>query len=222
MKKLVFLFITAAILTGCTAGAADSAVESTEATTAIPPEGKEAVDIDNPESVFTDGDFALYAENGLSIVSLGMDKELAEERFESFSEYQGEFEVKYYDELVQNPEKQTESMTKSTVRYISYRGYVNPIYTSKGVYTTGKDGVDGKNSPVEKVIEGYGIDTANESYITAQNSESNYCIELLYDENDQRIISPKGTDLSTVEAKKVIRFLINDNFVKNVDIYEKH
>lgn len=221
MKKFIFLIITAVMLTGCTSPAVSQS-EETESTTAVPPNGREAVDIKNPNEVFTEGDFTLYAENGLAIISLGMDKDLAEKRLESFANYMGEFEVKYYDTLVQDPEDQTKTITQSNVRYIAYRGYLNPVYTSKGVYTTGKDGKDGKNASVDKVIEGYEIDKDNESYISNQNDEKNYCIELLYDENDTRIISPKGTDLSTVEAKKVIRFLITDNLVKGVDLYEKH
>ncbi|MGN1317938.1 MAG: membrane lipoprotein lipid attachment site-containing protein [Lachnospirales bacterium] len=223
MKRFLFLVVAVALLSGCgsTVDTNTDNTETTETTTLGNPDGKDPVNIKNPEEVFTDGDFAMYAENGLAILNLGMEKSLAEERMKNFAEEVGEFEVTYFDKLVRDTEDETKTKMESYVNFISYKGYRNPVYTSKGIYTSGKMGKEEKCSKVEDVIKAYEIDADNESYIVNKMDENNYCIELLYDNEDKRIVSPKDTDLSKVEGKKVARFLINNGFVRSIDFYQK-
>ena len=218
MKKLVFLLVSVMALSGC--GAATTDNNTTETTTIDDGgvNGRDAVDIKNPEEVFTNGDFAMYGENGVAIVSLGMKKEDAQKRLETFAKEFGEFTVTYDTRVTAKPHE--DAVTEELVNYIRYEGYRNPVYTSKGIYTTGIKGKAEKCSKAEDVIKAYNIDTDKESYIENQNDENNYCIVLLYDKDDSRIISPKDTDLNSVESVRKIRYLINDGVVQSVDFIQ--
>lgn len=212
MKKIALFLAAMLIFTGC-ANTADKGTEQNSGTNE-----KTAVEVKNPEEVFTEGDFTMYAENGMAILSLGMKKETAEDRLKSFKEEIGDFKVTYSDHVIAKPNQ--DSVKETLVNYISYEGYRTPVYTSKGIYTMGNYGKAENCSSAEDVIDKYDIDTENESYIANKNDENNYCIELLYDSNNERIITPKDTELSKGEAQKMIRFLINDGVVKGIDYYQ--
>lgn len=219
MKKFMILLVAAFMFTGCGAKVenSDGATETTtiDANGYDLPEGKDAVKIKNPEKVFTEGDFTFYGENGVPVVSLGMEKSVAEDRMKNFGNIIGEFEINYDDHIVINKDK--DATTETLVTYLNYIGYRNPVYTSKGIYTAGGYSKNEKCSPAEDVYKAYDINVDEESVIENKNDDNNYAIVLLFDKNDDRIVSPKDTDLSTVDYRRKIRFLINDGVVKSID-----
>lgn len=220
MKRFLCLLAASLMLVGCGAASDNNTNgEDTELTTAeVDYTVKTAKKIRHPEKVFTDGDFAFYGENGVSIVKLGQDEETASRRLETIGKSIGEFTVNYEKKI--NVESTENQDPANYVRYISYVGYHNPVYTSKGIYTTGTEGTQENCSEGEDVIKAYDIDTKNESYLESEGDENNYCIALYYDKNGDRIISPSGTDLRTVDAAYKVRFLINGGIVRQIDFYQ--
>ncbi len=203
MKKFIFLIAAILLFTGC---AADS----------LKTDNNQVAD-NSPEEKFTEGDFTIYGENGVPFVNLAMDKETAEKRLESFKDDVGTFDIKYGEHIITYPDKDAEK--EELINYISYLGPRVAVYTSKGIYTTGIYGDNDKCSTDADVIKAYGIDIENESYITHKTDDKNYFINLYYN-NDERVIMAKDTDLSSVEAQKLIRFTIKDGVVRNIEFYQ--
>lgn len=206
MKKLIYLLVTVLVISSLTACGDKSTTDSTTDTTELSPEEK-----------FTDGDFTAYGENGVAFVSLGMLKTDAEKRLEEFKENVGEFNLSYIDRVVTSSD--SNATTETVVNYIDYVGPRVPVYTSKGIHSTGRAGDNSQSSTDADVIAAYGIDTANESYITDEKDDKNYCISLYYN-GDERVITPKGTELLGIAAEKYIRFLIVDGYVSGIEFYQ--
>lgn len=205
MKRFMFLIVAMLMFTGCGAGSTNT--DNSAATE----------DSLSPEEKFTDGDFTIYGENGVPFVNLAMTKEDAEKRLKSFKDEVGTFDIKYGEHIVPDPKE--DATKEELVNYIGYIGPRVPVYTSKGVSTTGIYGENEGCSTDADVIEAYGIDTETESYITNKTDDKNYYINLYYND-DERVITPKDTELSSVEAQKLIRFTIKDGVVKNIEFYQ--
>lgn len=204
MKKFIFLLAAVFIFAGC---AADSPKEADNA-------APEAL---APEEKFTDGDFTMYGENGVPFVSLAANKEDVEKRLESFKNEVGSFDVKYKEHIITYPDKDAEK--EELVNYIGYFGPRVPVFTSKGISTTGLYGDAELCSSDADVIKAYGIDAENESYITNKTDDKNYFINIYYN-GEERLTFPKDADIQMAEAQKLIRFTINDGIVRNIEFYQ--
>jgi hypothetical protein len=134
------------------------------------------------------------------------------------------------------------------IYYMSYRGGRMPVTTVKGITTTGYEYANNDNcSKAGDVLKAYGIDSKNEEYIADKTDEDNYNIVLHFnkdttiDENEMteletdengtfiqpeekkiitRVVSPTGTDLSSVDCRYTLRFMIRDGYVHGIDILD--
>lgn len=212
MKKYLILMAALFMLSGCAGNTnTDGTDQTTDQTNAVV--NADDFDVDN----FTEGDFTLYGQNGIAFVSLGTAKVDYEERIENFSENVGVINVTFEDRLITSETE--DAKTETVVNYISYDGPYIPVYTAKGIHTTGLKGKEENCSSPEDVIKAYDIDIDEESYITDQRDENNYCISLYYN-GDERIVSPSGTELDGIDAQKLLRFTIKNGVVRNIDFYQ--
>lgn len=221
MKKLLCLaMISVLILSGC------GKTDVPEDTAVVEEEGivKGATD----PGKYNINDFILYTldDDGypsMAVAVLGVDPETVE-----YSDEKAEEAAKgviMNSGSVMRTDKEGHAVEKNLVTDFTYQGGRIPLTNSKGIVTTGVMTTDtDKNcSKVDEVIKAYVIDEENEEYITNQNDDGRYTIDLYFTVADnggnvERVITPKGQDFSEATRKSgyIMRFYIVNDYVHGI------
>ncbi|MDO4300482.1 MAG: hypothetical protein Q4D26_03700 [Clostridia bacterium] len=219
MKKLVYILAATMV---CTTffGCGNKADADNAATESLQPEASKQ---------YSTNDFALYTtDENLQPVKflcmLGLDASIIDYTDEStqyISQYLDTDTMEIEEGDKENPGKK---IKKDVIRYISYSGSREAVINVRGISTTGPVPDNEKCSKEEDVINAYGIDKDNEEYIEDKIDENSYIIRLNFTDSDEngnveRIISSKGSDITSANARYSLRFSIENGYVHGIDCY---
>lgn len=222
MKKLVCIFLSLAVLSGCANVSPEDV--STETTTAQISEEVSST------SQFSRDDFVLFCkdtEEKEPLIWLGMTKDYVTTFQSQYPEYyQGFNTIEYTTSQEIEDGKETGNLV-DYVSLVSYTGINGFVETQKGIRTSGLYNLE-ENSTAEEVIKAYNLDSENENIYIGNPSGDNYTIAIYFniDENNNvtRIKVPKDADNSsvdTINADYFIKFAITQNHVSSLQLYRK-
>lgn len=175
---------------------------------------------------FTSEDLCLYSEQqdgeAQPIIWLGMDKSDIDEK----NEYMRCFSE---SDIAYEPAVNEDGAETEAVKYINYKGGIHKgVLTAKGIYSTGAyPDAEKPSSTAEDLIKAYGIDIENDDAVNNKIDDANYSISLYFKAEEDgsltRIVPSQGENIveGDVRVEYVIRFLITDNYVTNIQLMHK-
>lgn len=220
MKKLLCILMASAfIMSGC------SNTKKPDTLAEEPQEENKVLGTTTP-GTYSTNDFALYTlddENYISnvVAVLGVDPDTVEYTDDKAEEASRGVTVN--SSVIKTTNDAGTLKEENLISSYSFDGSRIPLSTAKGIMTTGIyiTDTDKNCSKAEDVIKAYKIDEQNEEYMTNINDDGSYTIDLYFTRSDdkgstERIISPKGTDISALNAGYSLRFYIMGGYVHGI------